>query len=46
MSTKFQNLENSKTCDVCKLRLNISDRINLQKRDNFLAPSNLSVYYT
>ena len=46
MDTVFMNSENSKTSDPHRLSLNLSDRINLEKSDNYVALSNLSIYYT
>ena len=45
MSTIFLNLENSKTSDAHKLRLNLTNISDLPKGDNHVALSNLSVYY-
>ena len=44
MDTLFMNSENSNTSDPH--RLNISDKINLQISDKYVALSNLSIYYT
>ena len=38
------NFKNSKTSDPPKLLLNLIDKLNL--RDKYVAPSNLSKYYT
>ena len=45
MDTIFMNSKNSKTTDAHRTSLNFSDKINL-KRDNYVALSNLSMYYT
>ena len=44
MDTLFMNSENSNTSDPH--RLNLSDKINLQRSDKHNALSNLSIYYT
>ena len=46
MNTIFMNSENSKTYDRHRLLLNLSDKINLERSDKYLALSNLSIYYT
>ena len=38
--------ENNKTSDLHRLLLNLSDKINLQRKDKYVALSNLSIYYT
>ena len=40
------NSENSKTSDPHRLLLNLTDKINLQRSDKYVALSNLSIYYT
>ena len=45
MNTIFMNSENSKTFPH-RLLLNVSDRINVKRRDKYVALSNLSIYYT
>ena len=40
------NSANSKTSDLCKLLLNLSDKINFKRSDKYVALSNLSIYYT
>ena len=40
------NSENSKNLDPHRLILNLSDKINLKKSDEYVALSNLSIYYT
>ena len=46
MDTTFMNSESSKTSDLHRLLLNISDKINLKRNDKYVALSNLSIYYT
>ena len=46
MDTIFMNFENSKTSDIHRLLLNISDEIDLKRSDKHVALSNLSIYYT
>ena len=38
--------KNSKTFDSHKLLLNLSDKINLNRTDKYVALSNCSIYYT
>ena len=40
------NFENSKTSDLHRLLLSLSDKINLKKCDKYVALSNLSTCYT
>ena len=46
MDTIFMNSENSKTSDPHRLLLNLSDKINLKRSDEYVALSNLSINYT
>ena len=46
MNTIVINSENSKTPDTHRLLLNLSDKINLERSDKYIALSNLSVCYT
>ena len=47
MNTLFMNYENSKTSDLYRLLLNLSNKINLKGSDIIIyALSNLSIYYT
>ena len=39
------NSENSKTSDPHRLLLNLLDKINLKKSDQYVALSNLTIYY-
>ena len=40
------NSENSKFSDPHSLVLNLGDKIKLRKRDEYIALSNLNIYYT
>ena len=40
------NSENSKTSDPHRLLLNLTDKIEMRRKDKYIALSNLSVYYT
>ena len=40
------NSENSKMFDPHRLLLNISDKINVKRSDEYVALSNLNIYYT
>ena len=46
MDTLFMDYENSKTSDLHRLLLNLSDKISLKSKDKYVALSNLSIYYT
>ena len=46
MDSIFMNSKNSKTSDPYKLLLNLTDKIKLKRSDEYLALSNLSIYYT
>ena len=47
MDTIFMNFKNSKTSDPCRLLLNITDKIYLRRKDNYIVPLlNLRIYYT
>ena len=46
MDTIFMNSENSKTSEIHRLLLNVTDKINLKRRDQYVTLSNLSIYYT
>ena len=46
MSTIFMNSKNSKTPDTHRLLLNLTDKINLRRKDKYIALSNVSIYYT
>ena len=40
------NSENSNTSDPHKLLLNLTETIDLRRKDQYIALSNLSIYYT
>ena len=40
------NSENSKTSDPHRLSLNLTDKIDLRRKDKYFALSNLSIYCT
>ena len=46
MNTIFMNSKNSKTSDPHKLLLNLTDKINSERSDKYVALSNSSMYYT
>ena len=46
MNFVFRNSENSKTSDPHRLLLNLTDKINLRRKDKYIAVWNLSIYYT
>ena len=46
MDTIFMNSENSKTSDSHIQLLNLSDKINLERKDIYVVLSNLSIYHT
>ena len=46
MNTKYINSKNSKTSDPHKLLLNLTDKIDLGRKDKYIALSNLSIYDT
>ena len=46
MDTIFLNSENSKLSNPHRLLLSLSDKIVLKRKDRYVAPSNLSIYYT
>ena len=46
MNTIFMNCKNSKTYDPHRLLLNLTDKMNLRRKDNYIALLNLSIYYT
>ena len=45
MDTIFMNSKNSKTSDPHRLLLNLTDKTDLNRSDNNVALSNLSIYY-
>ena len=46
MDTILMNFGNSKTSDLHRLFLNLSDKINLKRCDKYVALLNLSIHYT
>ena len=46
MNTIFMNSENSKTSDPHRLLFNLTDKIDLRRKEKYVALSNLSIYYT
>ena len=46
MDTIFMNSENSKTSDSPRLSLNLTDKINLKRSDEYVALLKLNIYYT
>ena len=46
MDIIFKNSGNSKTSDPHRLLLNLSDKINLKRKDKYVTSSNLSIYCT
>ena len=46
MNTIFMNSKNGKTYDPHRLLLNITDKIDLKRKDKYIALSNLNIYYT
>ena len=45
MDTIFMNSKKSGTSDPHRLLLNLTDKINLNRSDKYVALSNLSIYY-
>ena len=45
MNTIFMNSENSKTSDPRRLLLNLTEKMDLKRKDRYIALSNLSIYY-
>ena len=46
MNNIFMNSENSKISDPHRLLVNLTDKIDLGRKDKHIALSNLSIYYT
>ena len=46
MNTTFMNSKNSETSDPYRLILNLTDKIDLRRKDKYIALSNLTIYYT
>ena len=45
MNTKFKNSKNSEISDPQRLLLNLTDKIDLRRKNEYIALSNLSTYY-
>ena len=45
MNTAFMNSGNSKTSDPRRLLINLLDKIDLKRKNEYIALSNLSIYY-
>ena len=46
MTTIFMNYKNSKTSDPHRILLNLTDKIDLRRKDKYIALSDLSIHYT
>ena len=46
MDTIFMNSKNSEISDSHRLLVNLTDKINLRRKYEYIALSNLSIYYT
>ena len=46
MNNIFMNSENSNTYDPERLLLNLTDKIDLRRKNKYIALSNPSIYYT
>ena len=46
VATMFMNSENSKISNPHRLLLNLTDKIDVRRKDKYIALSNLSIYYT
>ena len=46
MSTIFINSKNSKTSDPHRLLLNVADKMDLRRKDNYIVLPNHNIYYT
>ena len=46
MNTIVMNSKNSEISDPHRLLLNLIDKIDLRRKDKYIALSNLSIYYT
>ena len=45
MNTIVTNSNNSKMSDPHKLLINLTDKIDLRRKDKYIALSNISIYY-
>ena len=46
MNTRFMNSKNSKTSDPHRFLLTHTDKIDLRRKDEYIALPNRSIYYT
>ena len=46
MNTIFTNSGNIKTSDLHRLGLNLTEKIDLRRKDEYIVLSNLNIYYT
>ena len=46
METIFMNTENSKTNELHRFKLDLTDKLNLKNQKKNMALANLSIYYT
>ena len=46
MSNIFINSKNSKTSDPHRLLLNVTDKMDLRRKDNYIVLPNRNIYYT
>ena len=46
MNNVFMNSENSKTSESHRFLFNLTDKIDIRRKDKYIALSNLSIYYT
>ena len=46
MERIFMNSKNSRTSELRRFKLNLTDKINLKDPKNTMALANLSIYYT
>ena len=46
MNAIFMSSKNSKTSDPHRLLLNLTGKVDLRRKDKYIALSNLSFYYT
>ena len=46
LNTIFMNSKNSKTSDFHRLLLKLTDKIDLRRKGQYIALSNLTIYYT
>ena len=46
IDTIFMSSKNSETSDSHKILRNLTDRIDLRRKDKYIDLSNLSIYYT